>query len=238
MLLQTGSAYQFMKSVLVINNKIKKVGELTQIFYSQGTQVIFTNTIEKALSCFASHKIFMVILDCSFSYEDDYQLINAIKQAKTTPVLVFSSEKDCDEATKRDALFNHGEGPYTLEECLAHAQYLLQLYTNENTRQKGANVLACSKDLVIDPAGRKVFLKGKKVHFTKKEFDLLFFLASNPDRVFSREQLYDKVWDEYAAYNIDDVVKAHIKSLRQKLSECDLKYIKNVWGVGYCFHND
>ena len=64
----------------------------------------------------------------------------------------------------------------------------------------------------------------------------MFCLASSPGKVFTREQLYDCVWNEYAAYNVDDVVKAHIKALRQKLSKSEMEYIKNVWGVGYRFH--
>ena len=81
-------------------------------------------------------------------------------------------------------------------------------------------------------------LNGRDLQFTRKEFDLLFCLASNPGQVFSREQLYEQVWDEHAAYNVDDVVKSQIRLLRQKLSVTGKEYIKNVWGVGYRFHNE
>ena len=91
---------------------------------------------------------------------------------------------------------------------------------------------------MIDPQTRQVLLTGRNLPFTRKEFDLLFCLASNPGQVFSREQLYEQVWDEHAAYNVDGVVKSQIRLLRQKLSATGREYIKNVWGVGYRFQNE
>lgn len=87
------------------------------------------------------------------------------------------------------------------------------------------------------PTDSSSFSKGKRIEIDKKEFDLLFCLASNPGQVFSREQLYNYVWEE-AIYNVDDVVKAHIKGLRKKLSDVKTTYIKNVWGIGYYFHDN
>ena len=92
--------------------------------------------------------------------------------------------------------------------------------------------------LIIDPLARQVLLNGKDLHLTRKEFDLLFCLASNPGQVFSREQLYSHVWGEHSVYNIDEVVKAQIKTLRQKLSTTGNEYIKNVWGIGYRFYSE
>ena len=67
---------------------------------------------------------------------------------------------------------------------------------------------------------------------------MLFWLASNPGKVFTREQLYDHVWEEQAAHNVDEVVKHHIKTLRKKLTASNTEYIKNVWGIGYRFEHD
>ena len=72
---------------------------------------------------------------------------------------------------------------------------------------------------------------------TRKEFDLLFCLASNPGKVFSREQLYDHVWDDTSAFNVSGVVKTYISALRQKMVGADAEYIKNIWGVDYKFES-
>ena len=103
---------------------------------------------------------------------------------------------------------------------------------------KYLDALNSGSDLIIDPAKRQVFLKGKELVFTKKEFDLLLCLASHPGRVFSREQLYDYVWDDKIVFNVDSVIKTHISSLRQKMIDAVVEYIKNVWGLGYKFNNE
>lgn len=89
--------------------------------------------------------------------------------------------------------------------------------------------------LRISPESRQAFLGEKEIMLTRKEFDLLLLFAENPNKVFTCDQLYDLLWSEQTAYNVDEVVKAHIKSLRQKLSDDDSVQIKNVWGVGYRF---
>ena len=94
----------------------------------------------------------------------------------------------------------------------------MQLYCELKPQPGICYTLAFGKDLVIDPLARQVLLNGKDLRLTRKEFDLLFCLASNPGQVFSRKQLYSHVWDEHAAYNVDEVVKTQIKTLRQKLS--------------------
>lgn len=89
--------------------------------------------------------------------------------------------------------------------------------------------------LSIRPTHRSVYVNGTLISLTRKEFDILFCMANHPGQVLSREQLYSYVWDSDTSFNIDEVVKAHIKTLRKKLSVSSHKYIENVWGVGYRF---
>ena len=89
--------------------------------------------------------------------------------------------------------------------------------------------------------GLVLFLKALKLNshgelaFGKKEFDILLCLASHPGIVFTKDQLYDYAWDDKIVYNDESVIKNHISSLRQKMSEADIEYIRNVWGIGYRF---
>lgn len=173
------------------------------------------------LQTFIKTEFCLIILDAGISAEDDHQLLKAMRKARTTPILILSSQSSHVERLKVFQAGAHAyiEEPYSLEECLAQAQSLMELYYDLKPQQEICYTLAFGKDLVIDPAARKVFLKGNDLRLTKKKFDLLFCLASNPGQVFSREQLYDHVWDEHSAYNVDEVVKAQIKLLRQKLSD-------------------
>lgn len=78
-------------------------------------------------------------------------------------------------------------------------------------------------------------MKGEQLNLTRKEFELLFCLASHAGQVLSREQLYSQVWEDDITYNVDGLIKAHIKTLRKKLTPANKEYIKNVWGIGYRF---
>lgn len=230
-----------MKYILIINEDVHEAERLKNVLTSENTTALCAYNVQNALEYFISTELCLVILDANLSVEDDHKLLRAMRKAKAMPILVLSSKyshNDRLESLQAGAHAYMGD-PYTLEECLAQAQSLIQMYINMNPSSNNCYTLAFGKDLIIDPTRRKVFLKGKELKFTRKEFDLLFCLASNPGKVFSKEQLFDHVWDEYAAYNVDEVIKTHIKTLRQKLSEADMKnYIKNVWGVGYQFHEE
>ena len=134
-------------------------------------------------------------------------------------------------------IFNYLGKPYTDEECLAQAHTLMQLYMDMHPESNLCYTLAFGNDLVIEPETRYVTLQGQELKLTRKEYDLLFWLATNPGKVYSYTQLYDHVWDELAVGDVTQVVKYHIKSLRKKMTSSEAEYIKNVWGVGYRFAN-
>jgi DNA-binding response OmpR family regulator len=91
-------------------------------------------------------------------------------------------------------------------------------------------------DLLIDPAGRRVLVRGEEVQLTVREFDLLLFLARNPGNVFSRNQLMDAVW-QYSFYNDTSTVTVHMRRLRSKIEPVptEPRHLQTVWGVGYRF---
>lgn len=229
-----------MKNILIINEDADEANGITELFESQCSKVLYAASIQEALGFFINTELCLIILAAEISTEDDHKLLRAMRKAKTTPILVLSSKADHKERLESLQAGAHAYmgKPYTMEECLAQAQSLMQLYIDLHPKAKECFTLAFGKNLIIDPGSRQVFLMGKEIVCTKKEFDLLLCFASNPGRVFSREQLYDLIWDEQSAYNIDDVVKTHIKTLRQKLSHSQNEYIKNVWGVGYRFSLD
>ncbi len=228
------------KSILIINENISAALEMKHNLSSPGTEILCVCSMAEALQTFIKSEFCLIILDAGISAEDDHRLLRAMRKARTTPILILSSQSCHVERLKVFEAGAHayiGE-PYSLEECLAQAQALMQLYCDLKPQKDVCYTLAFGKDLVIDPQTRQVLLNGRDLQFTRKEFDLLFCLASNPGQVFSREQLYEQVWDEHAAYNVDGVVKSQIRLLRQKLSATGREYIKNVWGVGYRFHNE
>lgn len=228
------------KKILIVNEDEEIAVALQKSLESPCTEVTFTLSMQDALQHFIKSDYCLVILDATISMQDDYRLLRIMRKVKSSPILVLSSHIDCSKRleTLQAGAHAYMGTPYTLEECLAQAQALIQLYMANHPDTSNCYTLAFGKDLVIDPSSRQVFLKGKELELTRKEFDLFLCLASNPGQVFTSEQLYNSVWDEYAAFNVDDVVKTHIKAIRQKLSSAEKEYIKNVWGVGYRFHDE
>lgn len=227
------------KKILIINENRAEAEDIRNHLIDAEAEVVCAYTLREALTQFMIHDFVLIILDAYLSATDDHSLLKAMRSAKKMPILILSSDTN---HTERIHLFQAGANaymgkPYTLEECMAQAHSLMQLYVETAPQGKLCYTLAFGNDLLIDPETRQAFLKGKELKITRKEFDLLFWLASNPGKVFTREQLYDHVWDEQSAHNVDEVVKHHIKTLRKKLTDANSEYIKNVWGIGYRFEH-
>lgn len=227
-------------SILIINSKESEANEIQNRLQNADTDIYIASDMQTALMLFVKHTFCLIILDACMSAEDDHKLLKSMRSAKSTPIMVLSSKTDHSHrihALQAGAHAYMGQ-PYTHEECMAQAHSLMQLYSEVVPEGDLCYTLAFGNDLVIDPLTRQVFVHGNELKMTRKEFDLLFRLASNPGKVFTREQLYDHIWDEQSAYNVDDVVKHHIKTLRKKLTTSNAEYIKNVWGIGYRFEHD
>lgn len=228
------------KNILIINSNPEASRIIASNLSSPNTEIVYEYSMEEALKTYAQKEFCLIILDAAMSAEDDHRLLAALRKSKTTPILILSSQSCHVERLRvlRAGAHAYIGHPYSMEECLAQAQALMQLYCELKPQQDVCYTLAIGKDLVVDPLSRQALLNGKDLRLTRKEFDLLFCLASNPGQVFSREQLYNHVWDEHSAYNVDEVVKAQIKTLRQKLNMTGNEYIKNVWGIGYRLHTE
>lgn len=229
-----------MNNILIINANEKEANEIQNRLQNADTDIYIASNMQTALMLFVKHTFCLIILDACMSAEDDHKLLKSMRLAKATPIMVLSSKTDHSHrihALQAGAHAYMGQ-PYSQEECMAQAHSLMQMYSEVAPEGNLCYTLAFGNDLLIDPSKRQVFVRGKELKMTRKEFDLLFRLASNPGKVFTREQLYDHIWDEQSAYNVDDVVKHHIKTLRKKLTGANAEYIQNVWGVGYRFEHD
>ena len=125
------------------------------------------------------------------------------------------------------------EKPLNEDLCAAQAKALIQLYSKADNDQK--NQISFGVELVIMPCFRQVFIDGNLLPLTRKEFDLLNYLVRYPRQVFSREQLYVRIWHDSFASSGDETVRVHIQNLRKKLASRGKNFIHNVWGVGYKF---
>lgn len=214
--------------------------EIKFALQSETINVYYALCAHDGFEQFAKHHLCLVIMDIQLSTTDGMALLKCFRELEPMPILVLSSKSSSED--KIMALKSGASGwlekPYKLEECIAHAQSLIELYTELHTTEHQIYTLEFGMDLIIDPTSHQTTLKGELLNLTRKEFDLLFCLAEHAGQVLTREQLYSYVWKEDAFYNVDELVKAHIKALRKKLIPAGKEYIKNVWGIGYRFSPD
>lgn len=225
------------KSVLVIDDNIEVYREIKYSLQNETTEVYYALSVRDGINQLTKRLFCLVIMDILLSEADGIDLLKLIHQIKPIPILVLSSKPGSEDRIAALKVGAHGyvKKPYDLEECLAHAQSLMELYAQLHTSESRCYTLAFGMDLIVDPVKHQATLKGEPLNLTRKEFDLLFHLASHAGKVLSREQLYNAVWKETTVYNVDEQVKAHIKALRRKLIPEGKEYIKNEWGVGYRF---
>lgn len=228
------------KKVLIIDRDLSVCRELKYSLQNETTDVFYTPSVREGFEHFTKYHLCLVIIDAFLLEVDGISFLKEMRQKKPTPILILSSKNSSQE--RINALQSGAIGylvkPYELKECIAHAESFMRLYTDLNIVENRCYTLEFKKDLIIDPMAYHASLKGVSLNLTRKEFDLLFCLASHASQVLSPKQLYNAVWNEELPYNANELVKAHIKSLRKKLTPAGKEYIKNKWGVGYQFYLD
>ncbi|NMM62499.1 response regulator transcription factor [Clostridium sp. P21] len=181
-----------------------------------------------------SNSFNLVILDLMLPYVDGIEVLRQIRTVNNAPVIILSAK---DEET--DRIIGLGMGaddymvkPFSTRELVARVKAQLRRYVYYN-EDKHNSVLTYDK-LKLDTSNYKVFKENKELNLTHIEFELLKFFLENPDRVFTKAQIFNNVWkNEYV--NDDNTVMVHIKRLRNKIEDNlnDPKYIVTVWGIGY-----
>lgn len=219
------------------NNDLNICREIKDALQDETTDVQYTLPTEKILHEYMRQPFCIVIMDVYLAGINGIALLETMRQAKPVPILVLSPVRSTADRVK---LLQAGattvlKKPCDIEECLANVQSLMNVYLHSSSAEQNCYTLAFEMDLMIDPICRRVALKGEELELTRREFDLLYYLASRSGQVLSREQIYNAVWRNEADYNVDESVKSCIKTLRKKLVSPKWDYIQNVRGVGYRF---
>lgn len=192
---------------------------------------------QDALNKFNLYKPDLVILDIMLPKIDGMEVCRSIRSKSKVPIIMLSAKSG-----DVDKILSLGLGaddyitkPFSPGELVARVKAHLRRYTSLSGNEHEDNILDFG-DLVINNSSYTVTYKGENVILSAKEFELLSFLASNPYQVFTREQLYDKIWG-FGDYGDITTVTVHIRKIREKIEENPASpvYIKTVWGVGYKF---
>ncbi len=177
----------------------------------------------------------LTIMDIRFSVVREAEMLRIIREMSYAPILVLT--EDCSTETQI-AFLRMGADvcvgkPIDVDLCIAQADALIRLYSKAKVCDSSS--LIFGDDFILNLCYRKIYISGKELALTRKEFDMLTFFAQHPEQVFSVEQMYEHIWNMDFAMNGDETVRVHIKTLRKKLAQVGKKYIYNVWGSGYKF---
>ena len=193
-----------------------------------------TSGMERALN----EDFDMFILDLMLPGTDGFEICRKIREKKNTPVLMVSAKKDDNDKIRGLGLGadDYITKPFSPSELVARVKAHLARYERliGSTAQK--NDIIEIRGIRIDKTARRVWVNEEEKQFTTKEFDLLTFLAENPNHVFTKDELFSKIWDMESIGDIATVT-VHIKKIREKIEFNTAKpqYIETIWGVGYRF---
>ena len=193
-----------------------------------------TSGMERALN----EDFDMFIMDLMLPGTDGFEICRKIREKKNTPVLMVSAKKDDIDKIRGLGLGadDYITKPFSPSELVARVKAHLARYERliGSTAQK--NDIIEIRGIRIDKTARRVWVNEEEKQFTTKEFDLLTFLAENPNHVFTKDELFSKIWDMESIGDIATVT-VHIKKIREKIEFNTAKpqYIETIWGVGYRF---
>ena len=222
-------------SVLIVEDD-PNIRELLQMYLERdGYAVTLATDGGQGLDKFRSIKPDLVLLDVMMPVMDGWAVCKAIRAEGNTPAIMLTAKGETDDKVQglKAGADDYVTKPFEMKELLARIEAVLRR-ADRGAEEKKARRLTFDK-LVIDMDAFELTVKGKKVDTPPKEMELLFYLASSPNRVYTRNQLLDEVWG-FDYFGDSRTVDVHVKRLREKLEGVSSKWsLKTVWGVGYKF---
>lgn len=180
----------------------------------------------------------LIVLDVMLPGKNGFEILSEMRKNSTVPVLMLTAkDSEIDKVSGlRLGADDYLTKPFSINEFLARAESLIRRYTSFNGEIKKHSKALSFNGLTINPETREVTSNENPINLTAKEFDLLYFLAENSGKVFTKKQIYNRVWGSEYAFD-DNNIMVHIRRLRKKIEETpeNPEFIQTVWGVGYKF---
>lgn len=222
-------------NILVCDDEREIVDALEIYLVNEGYRVFKAYDGMEALDILEKETIHLVLMDIMMPRMDGMRALMKIREERNIPVIMLSAKsEDYDKITGLNlGADDYVTKPFNPLELMARVRSQLRRYTNLGSMEQEKNRYR-SGGLEVDDEQKQVRVDGESVELTPTEYGILLLLIRNPGKVFSMEQIYEKVWKE-PAYNPENTVAVHIRRIREKIeiNPRDPKYLKVVWGVGY-----
>ena len=227
-----------MSRILIIEDE-ESISELEKDYLElSGFEVDIAADGETGLKKALEEEYDLYILDVMLPGVDGFEICKRIRQVKNTPIIIVSARKDDIDKIRGLGLGadDYVTKPFSPSELMARVKAHLARYDRLVGENPNKNEIIEIRGLKIDKTARRVYVNGEEKAFTTKEFDLLTFLAENPNHVYTKEELFRNIWDMESIGDIATVT-VHIKKIREKIEADTSKpqYIETIWGVGYRF---
>ncbi len=227
-----------MKRILIIEDE-ESIAELEKDYLElSGFEVEIENDGAEGLKKALSEEFDLFILDLMLPGVDGFEICRKVREVKNTPIIMVSAKNEDIDKIRGLGLGadDYITKPFSPSEMVARVKAHLARYERLIGSSMPDNEIIEIRGLKIDKTARRVWVNGEEKNFTTKEFDLLTFLAQNPNHVYTKEELFNKIWDMESIGDIATVT-VHIKKIREKIEFNTAKpqYIETIWGVGYRF---
>ena len=227
-----------MSRILIVEDEVA-IADLEKDYLElSGFEVEIENDGTKGLERALHEEFDLFILDLMLPGVDGFEICKKIRATKNTPILMVSAKKDDIDKIRGLGLGadDYVTKPFSPSELVARVKAHLARYERLIGSNMPQNDIIEIRGIKIDKTARRVWVNGEEKQFTTKEFDLLTFLAENPNHVFTKEELFRKIWDMESIGDIATVT-VHIKKIREKneMNTNKPQYIETIWGVGYRF---
>ena len=227
-----------MKRILIIEDE-ESIAELEKDYLElSGFEVEIENDGAEGLKKALGEEFDLFILDLMLPGVDGFEICRKVREVKNTPIIMVSAKKEDIDKIRGLGLGadDYITKPFSPSEMVARVKAHLARYERLIGSSMPDNEIIEIRGLKIDKTARRVWVNGEEKNFTTKEFDLLTFLAQNPNNVYTKEELFNKIWDMESIGDIATVT-VHIKKIREKIEFNTAKpqYIETIWGVGYRF---
>jgi DNA-binding response OmpR family regulator len=224
-----------MKRVLIIEDE-KSIAELERDYFEiNGFSAEIENQGDRGIERVKSGNYDLVILDLMLPGADGFEVCRQIRIDKEIPILMVSARKEDIDKIRGLGLGadDYITKPFSPGELVARAKAHLARYERLTGRVNQKDEIKI-RGLQIDKTARRVMINGQEVIFTSKEYDLLVLLAGNPDRVFGKDELFERIWGIDALGDLATLT-VHIRKIREKIEAdpSNPQYIETIWGVGY-----
>ncbi|MGG5461406.1 response regulator transcription factor [Clostridium sp. B9] len=221
-------------NILVVEDDIDINGLLNRILIKEGYTVRQAFSGSEGKMCLEFFDFDMVILDLMLPGITGEEFIEEVRKIKNTPIMVISAKTTIDDKINvlKLGADDFVSKPFDVQEVLARVE--AHLRRNKIVNYSEDDEILKYKNLILEPKGREVKVKGIEVQLTTKEFKILELLVANPKKVFTKGNLFETVWEEEFLGD-DNTINVHISNIRNKINVIDSEndYIKTIWGVGF-----